>query len=1218
MRLTCLAAVLVFGIACVGADRHICGHDEHVISVAEDFLQLRDSSLANGFGTNHDNTKNHHWRHLDELTIPPISNLAPIRITPIPVILEDLAGETQLLSYLLDDLLPQAFSFLGRLLQVKEPIAGPLRLPPVCAKFAKRTRLCTRISTTCDRSLQLNFSPNLLDAYTVCPSGTNESCQAVPAGSGYQGTDFVLYVTSKVSSVCNGGAMAHASYCALDSLSHRPLAGYLNFCPANITSTWTSDPRQHDLMLVVVLHELTHALGFSAPLYKYFRDIQGKPYSEVVLESEVHGSNSSVIVTPHVVAAAREQFGCSSLMGAGLAPGTGLDGSTSHWDPSIMGNDYMSSQVGGRATVVSNITLALLQDTGWYNVDLAMAGFLTNGFHSGCTFVNATCNNPNAVYCLQVLPAHCRQISALLQTYNVLTAQLQAKCRIIIGSYIHATTCELLSPPPWQNTYCSADYLATTTCGGSNDSLAVDGCLLKQDIPSRQCQSSQDRSCGQTFGLFSRCFQQRYNDWNLSAAGPKDVPIALCFKTNCSWLAGQDPILQVLVAGTWIKCKDSKFVTLPSGQRFGPCPLASDICRGAICPDDCSLQGQCDAGVCRCSPGYAGLDCSMVACSPFNASSCTDGTSCHLPSGLCQRSQVAQAPSPAPLSSAIPPAFPPPSPQPVPSSPQVALVSEPPPPSPIPGGLITSSTFFVQATIHFADLSLMTMVNNNYVLSFKGNFTREMIQAVRNAGYTGVLQVSVDSLREGSVIVDCTTSFLQACSFSTIDAFAQLLRTNPGKVFGSASFFNPLAEGSVTSLRVRIVQGAQLYSAPRSSGGLATAYIVLIVLGSAGAIAAVISFVWCLKHAKQARQLAEASDPFLQARWPGKFSGVLSNAYTYADRQSDHETSDVHEAPDFDPTSAYAELMEDARRSARDQPVREDDHFATTGKVSMPAMPERSPAPSYRHGRSRGALAQTRASSGPLLFSSEELRPQAPPPLRPPPPGLWRASSTPLEEGLPPRPLPRGGHRAWSMQQSDRTYSGQLVPGRLTGARQPNWASGHTYSNFRSGPLLYSAGSNLSSANESDYLPYTGRRPSGSEVLYGAVERSLSGTLTSTSQTPKHSGHADVAGSPRLPPLPRIPPGRYQSGPISFVTSSPDRGSGKVNASSEIVPVAGPYGRGISGPLLFTSSSQYGWYGSEQGSQAGSPGPQVQSSLADRATHTLAIQETTLPDIVID
>eukprot|EP00850_Spirogloea_muscicola_P004976 SM000022S07190 [mRNA] locus=s22:424033:436658:+ [translate_table: standard] len=1181
MWLTCLAAVVVFYIACAEADRHICGHDEHVIAVAEDFLQLRDSSLSNGFGINHDNTKNHHRRHLDELTIPPISNLAPIRITPIPVILEDLAGETQLLSYLLDDLLPQAFSFLGRLLQVKEPSAGPLRLTPVCAKFAKQTGLCTRISTTCDRSLQLNLSPNLLDAYTVCTSGTNDSCRDVPAGSGYPGTDFVLYVTSKVSSVCNGGAMAHASYCALDPVLHRPLAGYLNICPANVTSTWSSDSRQHDIMLVVVLHELTHALGFSAPLYKYFRDIQGKPYSEVVLQSGVHGSNSSVIVTPHVVAAAREQFGCSSLLGAGLAPGSGIDGSTSHWDPSIMANEYMSSQVGGRATVVSNITLALLQDTGWYNVDLAMAGFMSSGFHSGCTFVNATCNNPNG-------------LASTLQTDY---------CSVTDVQRAHSTAARQMHDNYW-NTYCSIDYLAATTCGESNDSLAVDGCLLKQDIPSRQCRSSEDKSFGQTFGFFSRCFQQRYNNWNLTAAAPKDVPIALCFKTNCSWLAGQDPILQVLVAGTWIRCKDSKFVTLPSGQRFGPCPLASDICRGAICPNDCSLQGQCDSGVCRCSPGYAGLDCSMVACSPFNASSCPQGTSCHLPSGLCQRTRVAQAPSPAPLSSAIPPAFPPPSPETIPSSPQLAPVFGPPPPPPIPGDLITSSTFFVQATIHFAELSLMAMVNNNYVLAFRGNFTREMTQAVLNAGYMGVLQVSVDSLRQGSVIVDCTTSFLQACSFSTIDAFAQLLRTDPGKVFASASFFDPLAEGSVTSSRVLIVQGAQLYSAPKSSGGLATAYIVLIVLGSAGAIAAVISFIWYLKHSSQARQLAEASDPFLEARWPGKFSGAQSHAYTYADRQSDHETSD------FDPTSAYAELMEDARRSVRNQPVSED-YFATTGKVSMPAMPERSPAPSYRHGRSRVALAQTRASTGPLLFSSEEVGPQAASPLRPPPRGLWRASSTPLEEGLPPRPLPRGGQRAWSMQQSDHTYSGQLVLGRSTGARQPNWASGQTYSNFRSGPLFYLAGSNLSSANHSDYLPYTGRRPSGSEVLYGAVERTLSGTFPSTSQTPMHS---DVAASPRLPPLPRIPPGRYHSGPVSFVTSSPDRGSGKVNASSEIVPDA-PYGRGISGPLLFTSSSQHG---SEQGSQAGTPGPQVQSSLADRATHTQAIQETALPNIGID
>lgn len=49
--------------------------------------------------------------------------------------------------------------------------------------------------------------------------------------------------------------------------------------------------------------------------------------------------------------------------------------------------------VYGKPATMSRITLAFMQDTGWYDVDMDAAGFLNWGFQQGCDFVEKTCND---------------------------------------------------------------------------------------------------------------------------------------------------------------------------------------------------------------------------------------------------------------------------------------------------------------------------------------------------------------------------------------------------------------------------------------------------------------------------------------------------------------------------------------------------------------------------------------------------------------------------------------------------------------------------------------------------------------------------------------------------------------------------------------------------------------------------------------------------------
>jgi Leishmanolysin len=91
-----------------------------------------------------------------------------------------------------------------------------------------------------------------------------------------------------------------------------------------------------------------------------------------IVESFVsaRGRTRARVITPTVREAVKEHFACSSLAGALLEDDFGNGLATSHWDQRLFEGDLMDpvagqNTVGGRH-VISNTTLALLQDTGWY------------------------------------------------------------------------------------------------------------------------------------------------------------------------------------------------------------------------------------------------------------------------------------------------------------------------------------------------------------------------------------------------------------------------------------------------------------------------------------------------------------------------------------------------------------------------------------------------------------------------------------------------------------------------------------------------------------------------------------------------------------------------------------------------------------------------------------------------------------------------------------
>jgi leishmanolysin-like peptidase len=92
------------------------------------------------------------------------------------------------------------------------------------------------------------------------------SCFTTEAGEGVDDTDYVLFVTATETEYCSEGVLAYALYCQTDQFD-RPTMGHANFCPDEISDSDYDWENQ----LTVALHEITHALGFSASAWPYFR-----------------------------------------------------------------------------------------------------------------------------------------------------------------------------------------------------------------------------------------------------------------------------------------------------------------------------------------------------------------------------------------------------------------------------------------------------------------------------------------------------------------------------------------------------------------------------------------------------------------------------------------------------------------------------------------------------------------------------------------------------------------------------------------------------------------------------------------------------------------------------------------------------------------------------------------------------------------------------------
>lgn len=102
-------------------------------------------------------------------------------------------------------------------------------------------------------------------------------------------------------------------------------------------------------------------------MHRYYKEQIPSP--EVVASSRERSETVTRVVTPSVKTVTRLHFGCTNATGAELENSGGPSTAGSHWEKRTLRSEYMTgSSDDGVQTSYSAFTLALLQDSGWYQV----------------------------------------------------------------------------------------------------------------------------------------------------------------------------------------------------------------------------------------------------------------------------------------------------------------------------------------------------------------------------------------------------------------------------------------------------------------------------------------------------------------------------------------------------------------------------------------------------------------------------------------------------------------------------------------------------------------------------------------------------------------------------------------------------------------------------------------------------------------------------------
>ncbi|XP_048752274.1 leishmanolysin-like peptidase [Ostrea edulis] len=538
---------------------------------------------------------------------------------------------------LINTLVQEAAQYWENTLKIKRSSASTIRLNRQCVNnmvvYERGDRYCVGYCSPKTKCGDFLIPEQHLERCYYHDQRSGKLKSSGQAGTGVTKADFILYVAALPSAKCQQAkTIAYAAHCQQEIMLDRPVAGYISICPDSV-STRTHDRTQ---LLSTMKHEILHALGFSAGLYAFYRDQYGNPltsrdpssnkpkhthplfkfyiWSDRVMKEVIRygwktaggGINRNVrlIVTPAVQREVRRHFNCPSLEGAEVE-NQGIYGtSVTHWEKRLFENEVMTGTYT-QNPVISRVTLALMEDTGWYQVNYNMAEDLEWGKNLGCNFVTKSCKDwmdSHRPLSSDMHP-YCKQLrQGMLRTDCTRNRKAVAFCNLV----------EYSGPiPPEYQYFTSGSGVQWSgdfrRLGGSVE--LADYCPYLQEFIWRENDVNvRDSRCflpgnvpkpslnfyGESYGANSLCVNHGSSLWTLQQCNRLIHTTHAgsgCYQFECHQTAGlvlyvQGMSYQCLQTGQRIHVRFVSTSFLHDGYII--CPHCPDVChdRGVLCPKE--------------------------------------------------------------------------------------------------------------------------------------------------------------------------------------------------------------------------------------------------------------------------------------------------------------------------------------------------------------------------------------------------------------------------------------------------------------------------------------------------------------------------------------------------------------------------------------------------------------------------------------------------------
>ena len=164
-----------------------------------------------------------------------------------------------------------------------------------------------------------------------------------------------------------------------ESSNYQP---YVGFVKINRNIDY-SKPNSQIYFESILAHEFTHILGFSIQFFQEKLEIIEKADSDNIMRRYLN--------SPKLLEVAKKYYNCDSIEGVELENEGGTGTAGSHWEARILLGEYMNGYAYTEEQVISEFTLAVLEDLGYYQANYYTGGLMQFGRNKGCEFLYNKC-----------------------------------------------------------------------------------------------------------------------------------------------------------------------------------------------------------------------------------------------------------------------------------------------------------------------------------------------------------------------------------------------------------------------------------------------------------------------------------------------------------------------------------------------------------------------------------------------------------------------------------------------------------------------------------------------------------------------------------------------------------------------------------------------------------------------------------------------------------